>query len=235
MMREPIDRPKPRPTRTIVLGRGPRILLEQSNEAEQEQRHRRRERRVLRVHEHVPVVERAGGEQQQRQQARKRPADPPPDPPGDGEAGDADDGSEQPPRFEQIERHDLGEQRRRHVEAAAVEVEVDERERAGVVEAGRIQLEAAGRRTASGCSRPSRGRNRGRSRRRSPPAPPARRWQRGRASGFASRLRHVVHERFKAGERANESGASRPRSHKLRNRRGVTCWRPGTSRRRSPS
>ena len=41
-----------------------------------------------------------------------------------------DRGAEQPPRLEQFKRQNLGQQRRRHVEAAAIEIEIDERQRA---------------------------------------------------------------------------------------------------------
>ena len=98
-------------------GRRPRILRECAHEAEEQQRHRDRERHILRVHEHVPVVERAGGQQEKRDQAAGRTGDAPCDAPCDDEPGKADDGAGQAPRLEQIERQHLGKQRREHVEA----------------------------------------------------------------------------------------------------------------------
>jgi hypothetical protein len=68
----------------------------------------------------------------------KRAADAPRQPPGHGKADDADDGAEQAARFKQFERDDLVQQRRRHVEAAAIHVQVGERQRAGVLEAGTV-------------------------------------------------------------------------------------------------
>ena len=69
----------------------------------------------------------------------ERPADPARDAPCHREANDADHGAGKPARLEQIERQDLGEQCGDHVEAAAVEVEIDELERAPVLEAGRVE------------------------------------------------------------------------------------------------
>ena len=47
----------------------------------------------------------------------------------------------EPPGLEQIEWQHLREQRRRHVEAAAVEIEIDEGQRAGVMEARGVERE----------------------------------------------------------------------------------------------
>ena len=46
-----------------------------------------------------------------------------------------DTGAEQPPGFKELKRDHLVQQRRRHIEAAAVHVQVGERKRAGVPEA----------------------------------------------------------------------------------------------------
>ena len=50
-------------------------------------------------------------------------------------------GPDQPPRLEQIERQHLGGERRRHVEAAAIFVEIDEGERAVVGKARAVERE----------------------------------------------------------------------------------------------
>ena len=62
-------------------------------------------------------------------------------PPGNEQPDDADRGADQPPRLEQIERQHLGGECRRHVEAAAVFVEIDEGQRARVGEARAVKLE----------------------------------------------------------------------------------------------
>ena len=116
--------------------RGRGIFLGEAHETQEQDHHRDGERRVLRVHEHVPVEGRAQREQQQRCEPGKRAADAPRQPPGYGKADHADDGAEQAARFEQFERNDLVEQGRRHVEAAAIHVEIGERQRAGILEAG---------------------------------------------------------------------------------------------------
>ena len=54
---------------------------------------------------------------------------------------DADEGADQAARLEQFERKDLVQQRGRHVEAAAIHVEVDERQRALVGEARTVMLQ----------------------------------------------------------------------------------------------
>ena len=109
---------------------GARIFFERAHQAEQQDRHRDRERRVLRVHEHVPVILRAGRQQDERDQAGERAADAAADPPDHEQSEDADRGAEQPARLEHAERQNLRERRREEVEAAAVIVEIDERQRA---------------------------------------------------------------------------------------------------------
>jgi hypothetical protein len=89
----------------------------------------------------VPVIGRAQREQQQGRKPGDRTADAPPEPPGDGETDDADKRAEQPPRLEQLERNELVEQRRGHVEAAAIHVEVGEGQGADVLETGRVHLQ----------------------------------------------------------------------------------------------
>jgi hypothetical protein len=116
--------------------RGLRIFLGEAHEAQHQDHHRDGERRVLRVHEHVAVEGRAQCEQQQRREAGKRAADAPRQPPCHGKADQADDGAEQAAGFEQFERDDLVQQRGCHVEAAAIHIEIGERQRAGIVEAG---------------------------------------------------------------------------------------------------
>ena len=116
-----------------------RIVFERMHQSEQQERHRHRERRVLRVHEHMPVEQRQGGEQQGGEETGGGTAEPPPQPPGRGDAGDADQPADQPPGLEQVERQDLGGERGQHVEAAAIHVEIDERQRALVAESGAVQ------------------------------------------------------------------------------------------------
>ena len=139
MMREPIERPKPSPTMNSVVGQGFGYWSSRRTRPSRNSAIAAANGASFGIDEHVAVVERAGGEQHERKQSGKRAADAAADPPGDGEAGDADRGAEQPPGFEQIERQHLGQQRRRHVEAAAVEIEIDERQRAGVVEARSVE------------------------------------------------------------------------------------------------
>ena len=110
--------------------RQPRIFFEGSHQPEQENRHRHREGRILRVHEHVAVVERTGGEQHERDQPGERPADAPADAPGDEQPDQSDGGADQPARLEQRERQRPWRQARPEVEAAAVVIEVDPRQRA---------------------------------------------------------------------------------------------------------
>ena len=79
MMREPIDRPKPMPTSAPSPSDTRGYCSNARIDAEQEDRHCDRERRVLRVHEHVAVIQRAGGEQDERHEPRERPAEAPSD------------------------------------------------------------------------------------------------------------------------------------------------------------
>ena len=118
--------------------RGRGIFLGEAHQTQDQDHHRDGKRRVLRVHEHVPVEGRAQRQQQQRREPGKRAADAPRQPPGHGKADHADDGAEQAARFKQFERNDLVQQGRRHVEAAAIHVEIGERQRAGVLEAGTV-------------------------------------------------------------------------------------------------
>ena len=121
--------------------RGRRILLSEANQAEHQDRHRNRERRILRIHEHVPVECRAQHQQQQGGKTRKGTADAPPQTPRHRKADQADDGAEQAAGFEQFERNDLVQQGRRHVEAAAIHIEIGERQRGGVLEAGTVHAQ----------------------------------------------------------------------------------------------
>ena len=107
--------------------RGRRVLLRQTDKAQHQDHHRNRERRVLRIHEHVAVEGGAQRQQQQRRQSGKRAADTPAQPPRHRKPDHADDGAEQAAGFKQFERDDLVQQRCRHVEAAAIHVEVGER------------------------------------------------------------------------------------------------------------
>ena len=111
-----------------------RIFLKRADQSEQQQCHGDREGRVLRIHEHMAVIERADRQQHERAQAGKRSADPPADAPSREQADEADHGADQTPRVEQIEREDLREQRSQRVEAAAIHVQIDERERSQVLE-----------------------------------------------------------------------------------------------------
>ena len=135
-MREPSDRPAPRPTIRIVRGEGCGYSSASRTRPEHQDHHRDREWRILRVHEHVAVEDRAERQQQQRCETRERAADPAAEPPRHRKPDDADDGAEQAARLEQFERNDLVQQGRDHVEAAAIHVEVGERQRAGVLETG---------------------------------------------------------------------------------------------------
>src|SRR5450756_309245 len=89
----------------------------------------------------MAVIERAGREQDERDQAGGRPTDAAADAPGDEQPDDADGGPDQTPRLEQSERQHFGGERRRHVEAAAIFVEIDEGESARVGEARAVKLE----------------------------------------------------------------------------------------------
>ena len=56
----------------------------------------------------MPVVERAGRQQNESDQSRDGPADAPAQSPGDKEADEADGGADEPARREQAERQNLG-------------------------------------------------------------------------------------------------------------------------------
>ena len=114
--------------------RGGGIFLGEADQTQEQDHHRDRERRVLRVHEHVAVEGRAQRQHQQRREPGQRTADASRQPPRHGKADDADDGAEQAAGFEQFERNDLVQQRGRHVEAAAIHIEIGERQRAGILE-----------------------------------------------------------------------------------------------------
>jgi hypothetical protein len=86
----------------------------------------------------MPVEGRAQRQQQQRREPGKRAADAPAKPPRHRKADHADDGTEQPAGFKQFERDDLVQQCSGHVEAAAVHVEIGERQRAGILEPGTV-------------------------------------------------------------------------------------------------
>ena len=118
-----------------------RVVVEGANQAEQENRHRDRERRVLRIHEHVAVVERAGGEEDEGDETCERPADAPARPPGDEQPENPDDRADEPPRLEHRERQCLGGECGEEVEAAAVVVEVHPRQRAPVGESRGVERE----------------------------------------------------------------------------------------------
>ena len=117
---------------------GLRIFLRQTDEAEHQDHHRNREWRILRVHEHVPVEGGAQGQQKQRCEPAQRAADTAAQPPRHRKPDQADDGAEQAAGFKQFQRNDLVQQRCRHIEAAAVHVEIGERQRRGVLEAGPV-------------------------------------------------------------------------------------------------
>ena len=121
--------------------RGRGIFLGEAHQTQHQDHHRDGERRVLRVHEHVPVEGRAQRQQQQRRKPGERAADAARQPPRHGKADQADDGAEQAAGLEQFERDDLVQQRRGHVEAAAIHVEIGERQRAGVLEAGTVHAQ----------------------------------------------------------------------------------------------
>ena len=125
----------------MVRGEGCWIFLRQPDQAEHQDHHRNREWRVLRVHEHVPVEGRAQRQQQQRRESGERAADAAAEPPRHGKADQADDGAEQAAGFEQFQRDDLVQQCGRHVEAAAIHVEIGERQRGGVLETGPVHAQ----------------------------------------------------------------------------------------------
>ena len=95
------------PNNAIVAARRARIVVECAHQAEQQQRHGDRERRVLRIHEHLSVVERAGGDEEERDQPGDRAAEAASDPPRGDDADQADCRADQPARLEQAERQIL--------------------------------------------------------------------------------------------------------------------------------
>ena len=113
-----------------------RIFFEGAHDAQERERVGRRKWAVLGVDEHVAVVERAGGEEDERDQAGERAADAAPQPPSDEQSENADGGADEPARWEQPERQNLGGERGEKIKSAAVHVEVDERQRPLVGEAG---------------------------------------------------------------------------------------------------
>ena len=137
MTREPTASPTPMPQSATVAGVALRIFLEGTHDAQQRNDAGNRERPVLGVDEHMSVVERTGGQQDQSDQAGERTANAPAEPPGDEEADDADRRAHQTARLEQAERQDFGSERGEEIETAAVHVEIDERQRALVRKAGR--------------------------------------------------------------------------------------------------
>ena len=89
----------------------------------------------------MAVKQRAGRQQNQSGAAGDRAAQPAADPPGDEQADDADGGADQAARLEQIERQNFGDQCRRHVETAAIFIQIDERQRARIGKARAVKLE----------------------------------------------------------------------------------------------
>ena len=89
----------------------------------------------------MPVEGRAQRQQQQRRNPRQRAADAPRQPPRHGKADHTDDGAEQAAGLEQFERDDLVQQGGRHVEAAAIHIEIGEGQRAGVLETGTVHAQ----------------------------------------------------------------------------------------------
>ncbi len=59
----------------------------------------------------------------------------------DEKSDNPDRGADEAARLEQIERQDLGDERREHVEAAAIGVEIDEGERALIAEARCVEAQ----------------------------------------------------------------------------------------------
>jgi hypothetical protein len=102
------------------------IFLQGTHQRQRQENHGDGERRVLRVHEHVAVIKRAGGEQGDGNERRERAADPARQAPGDENADQPDAGADQPPRLEQVEREHFGGEGGQH---------------ALVGKAGRIQVE----------------------------------------------------------------------------------------------
>ena len=141
MMREPNDKAEADADEAPGRQRHPWILFEGTHRPEQEDRHCDREGGILRVHEHVAVVKRAGGEQHERHEPRERPAHAPADAPRDSEPENSHRRANQSAGLEQRERQKLGGERRKQVEAAAVIIEVHPRQRALVAETRGVKLE----------------------------------------------------------------------------------------------
>ena len=108
------------------MGAGRGVFLRQPHQSEHQDHHCHGKRCILRIHEHVPVERRTQREQDDCGKPGNRSADAPCKPPCHAKADHADDGAQQPSCLEQFERNDLVQQRGRHVEAAAVHVEVGE-------------------------------------------------------------------------------------------------------------
>ena len=87
----------------------------------------------------MAVIERAGGEKDERDQPGERAAEAPSQPPGDEKADEADSPAYEPPRLEQAERQHLRRERGEKIETAAVHVEIDEGERALIGEARPVE------------------------------------------------------------------------------------------------
>ena len=104
-----------------------RVFLGQTDQAQHQDHHRDGERRILGIHEHVPVEGGAQRQQQQRRKPGKGATDTPAKPPRDRKADDADGGAEQTARLKQLERNHFVQQGRGHVETAAIHVKIGER------------------------------------------------------------------------------------------------------------
>ena len=74
----------------------------------------------------MPVVERAGGQQEESDKSGERAADAPAEAPGHEQADEADGGADEPPRREQAERQNFRRERGKEIEAAAIHVDIDE-------------------------------------------------------------------------------------------------------------
>ncbi len=121
--------------------RGRRIFLGQTDKAQHQDHHRNGEWRILRIHKHMPVEGRAQRQHQQRSEPRKRATDSPAEPPCHRKTDHTDERAEQAASFKQFERDDLVQQRGNHVEAAAIHVEIGERQRPGILETGTIHAQ----------------------------------------------------------------------------------------------
>ncbi|MGY3080880.1 hypothetical protein ACVWZZ_007288 [Bradyrhizobium sp. LM6.10] len=113
-----------------------RIFFGEADQTQHQDDHGHREGRILRIHEHVAVEDRAECEQQERGKSRKGATDAAAEPPRHRKPDHADDGADQTARLEQLERNHLVQESRDHVEAAAIHVEVGEGECRGVLETG---------------------------------------------------------------------------------------------------